>query len=67
LYTDSRQQGADNRKKLEALQTPAENQFHYLNLYTVGLIKLNGTIVSTEKAFLEQIQSFIEGSDFHDL
>lgn len=67
LYTDSRQQGADNHKKLEALQTPAENQFHYLNLYTVGLVKLNGMIVSTEEALLEQIKSFIEGSDFHDL
>ncbi|MGM0166427.1 nucleoside 2-deoxyribosyltransferase [Enterococcus sp. AZ135] len=67
LYTDSRQQGADNQKKIDALQTPAENQFHYLNLYTVGLIKLNGTIVNTEEALLEQIKSFLEGSDFHDL
>lgn len=67
LYTDSRQQGADNPQKLEALRVPAENQFHYLNLYTVGLIKLNGTIVNTEAALLEQIKSFLEGSDFHDL
>ena len=67
LYTDSRQQGADNLKKLKALQTPAENQFHYLNLYTVGLIKLNGSIVSTEDALLEQIKLFLEGSDLHDL
>ncbi|MDT2829055.1 nucleoside 2-deoxyribosyltransferase [Enterococcus viikkiensis] len=67
LYTDSRQQGADNQQKLMALQTPAENQFHYLNLYTVGLIKLNGEIVNTEEALLEQIKSFLEGSDVHDL
>lgn len=67
LYTDSRQQGADNAKKLEALQTPGENQFHYLNLYTVGLIKLNGAIVSNEDSLLEHIKSFLEGSDFHDL
>lgn len=67
LYSDSRQKGADNQQKLAALQTPAENQFHYLNLYTVGLIKLNGTIVATEDALLEQIKSFLEGSDFHDL
>lgn len=46
LYTDSRQQGAGNQKKLAALQEIAENQFHYLNLYTTGLIKLNGTIVN---------------------
>lgn len=67
LYTDSRQQGADNQQKIAALQTPAENQFHYLNLYTVGLIKLNGTIVSDEEALVEQIKSFLEGSDFRDL
>ncbi|MBU5364535.1 nucleoside 2-deoxyribosyltransferase [Enterococcus devriesei] len=67
LYTDSRQQGADNQQKLMALQTPAENQFHYLNLYTVGLIKLNGEIVNTEEALLEQIKSFLESSDVHDL
>ncbi|MGO3780939.1 MAG: nucleoside 2-deoxyribosyltransferase [Enterococcus viikkiensis] len=67
LYTDSRQQGADNQQKLMALQTPAENQFHYLNLYTVGLIKLNVEIVNTEEALLEQIKSFLEGSDVHDL
>ncbi|MCI1283545.1 MAG: nucleoside 2-deoxyribosyltransferase [Lacticaseibacillus songhuajiangensis] len=46
LYTDSRQQGAGNQQKLAALQSIAENQFHYLNLYTTGLIKLNGTIVN---------------------
>lgn len=67
LYTDSRQQGADNQQKIAALQTPAENQFHYLNLYTVGLIKLNGTIVSDEEALVDQIKSFLEGSDFRDL
>ncbi len=67
LYTDSRQQGADNQQKLMALQTPAENQFHYLNLYTIGLIKLNGEIVNTEEALLEQIKSFLESSDVHDL
>ena len=36
LYTDSRQQGAVNQQKITALKTVAENQFHYLNLYTVG-------------------------------
>ena len=44
LYTDSRRLGATNDKKLAALQEVAENQFHYLNLYTTGLIKLNGAI-----------------------
>lgn len=60
LYTDTRQQGADNSQKLAALQETAENQFHYLNLYTVGLVKLNGAVLNTEAAFLEAIQEFIE-------
>lgn len=56
LYTDTRQQGADNQKKLDALNDTAENQFHYLNLYTVGLVKLNGTIVNTDEDFLSLIK-----------
>lgn len=60
LYTDTRQQGADNSQKLAALQETAENQFHYLNLYTVGLVKLNGAVFSTEAGFLEAVQEFIE-------
>lgn len=56
LYTDTRQQGADNQKKLAALSDTAENQFHYLNLYTVGLLKLNGTVATNEQDFLELIK-----------
>ncbi|MEO1770345.1 nucleoside 2-deoxyribosyltransferase [Candidatus Enterococcus ferrettii] len=62
LYSDTRQQGADNQKKLTALATPAENQFHYLNLYTVGLVKLNGQVVATEDDLLKAIQqTLLEG------
>ncbi|MBD9867661.1 nucleoside 2-deoxyribosyltransferase, partial [Enterococcus faecalis] len=49
-------QGADNHQKLDALNEVAENQFHYLNLYTVGLIKLNGRVVSSEEDLLEEIK-----------
>lgn len=59
LYTDSRQQGADNQQKLAALQTVAENQFHYVNLYTVGLIKLNGEIYSSEVALLAGLADYL--------
>ena len=59
LYTDSRQQGADNQQKITALKTVAENQFHYLNLYTVGLIKLNGEIYSSENALLEGLAAYL--------
>ena len=57
LYTDSRRLGATNHKKLAALQEVAENQFHYLNLYTTGLIKLNGAIFTDEAALIAAIQA----------
>ena len=55
LYTDSRQQGAENPQKLAALAEVDENQFHYLNLYTIGLIKLNGTVVTSEEALIQAV------------
>ncbi len=59
LYTDSRQQGATNTKKIRALQEIGENQFHYLNLYTVGLIKLNGAIFSEEEKLFDNIGQYL--------
>ncbi|GKQ43110.1 nucleoside 2-deoxyribosyltransferase [Companilactobacillus sp. RD055328] len=58
MYTDSRQQGASNDKKLSALSEIAENQFHYLNLYTTGLIKLNGNIVNNETDLISNIKKY---------
>ncbi|MDO1605192.1 nucleoside 2-deoxyribosyltransferase [Lactobacillus sp. YT155] len=58
LYTDSRQQGFDNQQKLTALSTIAENQFHYLNLYTTGLIKLNGEIVNNVEDLISAINKY---------
>lgn len=58
LYTDTRQQGSDNQQKIQALQTVAENQFHYTNLYTIGLIKLNGQVVNSEAALLQALQEY---------
>ncbi|MBK2402756.1 MULTISPECIES: nucleoside 2-deoxyribosyltransferase [unclassified Erysipelothrix] len=55
LYTDSRQQGADNAEKINALREVAESQFSYVNLYTVGLIKLKGTVVTDEQTLIELI------------
>ena len=47
VYTDVRQQGRGNVKKIEALiNDGVENQFMYRNLFTVGVIKKNGVIVS---------------------
>ncbi|MCI1986894.1 MAG: nucleoside 2-deoxyribosyltransferase [Lactobacillus sp.] len=55
LYTDSRRLGATNAQKLAALQTIGENQFHYLNLYTVGLIKLNGDVFASVEALVAEV------------
>lgn len=63
LYTDSRQSGGTNTKKLNALQDIAESQFSYINLYTVGLIKLNGRVVSTVDGLLGELDFLINESD----
>ncbi len=59
LFTDSRQQGASNQKKIEALNDVAESQFPYVNLYTAGLIKLNGEIINAEQAWIEAIETYL--------
>lgn len=59
LFTDSRQKGATNPKKLDALQEIGESQFAYVNLYTVGLIKLNGQLVNSSTDLIETIAKFI--------
>ncbi|MBP2623238.1 nucleoside 2-deoxyribosyltransferase [Streptococcus oricebi] len=59
LYSDSRQQGADNPQKLSALKTVAESQFSYVNLYTVGLVKLNGQVLSSSSQLLEVLETYI--------
>ena len=58
LYTDSRQQGATNQKKLDALQSIAESQFSYVNLYTVGIVKSNGVIVNSTEELLNSLKSY---------
>lgn len=60
LYTDTRQQGATNSRKLAALSTIAENQFHYMNLYTTGLIKLNGSIVNNTAAMITAVKQLVK-------
>lgn len=60
LYTDSRQQGAMNEQKLAALQNIAESQFSYANLYTIGLIKTNGVVVSDKENLLKSIHTYLD-------
>ncbi|MFJ7954643.1 nucleoside 2-deoxyribosyltransferase [Lysinibacillus sp. NPDC096418] len=61
VFTDVRQQGRDNRKKIDALIADGmENQFVYRNLFVIGLIKRNGIITTsiedTVKAVRENIK-----------
>ncbi|MGX7108723.1 nucleoside 2-deoxyribosyltransferase [Facklamia miroungae] len=59
LFSDTRQQGADNPQKIEALKDVAESQFPYVNLYTVGLIKLNGKIVRHSSELVQAIEEIL--------
>lgn len=59
LFTDSRQKGADNSQKLAALSEAGESQFPYVNLYTAGLIKLNGEICNNEEQWLKTIKTYL--------
>lgn len=54
LYTDIRRLGADNEDKVKALHEVAENQFHYVNLFTTGLIKLGGGNIYTDEEALAE-------------
>ncbi|GEK31930.1 nucleoside 2-deoxyribosyltransferase [Kurthia zopfii] len=56
LFTDSRQQGRDHEKKINALiQDAVENQFVYRNLFVVGLIKQNGVVTSSIEQLTEAL------------
>lgn len=58
LYSDTRLQGRDNTKKIEALvEDGTENQFMYRNLFVVGLIKQNGLIVNSIEQLGEALKS----------
>ena len=56
VFTDTRQQGRDNQKKIDALVEDAlENQFVYRNLFLVGLVKRNGVIASSIEEAVEAV------------
>jgi nucleoside 2-deoxyribosyltransferase len=62
LYTDVRQFGRDNDKKIQALiEDGTENQFMYRNLFVTGIIKdSGGGIVSSIIALEFLVRSIIE-------
>lgn len=60
LYTDVRQQGRDNDKKIKALiNDGVENQFMYRNLFVTGLIKKSmGDIYFTIEELIEGLKNY---------
>lgn len=59
LYTDTRQGIGSNQQKIDALVSEvAENQFHYLNLFTVGCIKKQGKIFTSSKDLIEYFKNY---------
>lgn len=60
LYTDTRQGTHGNKEKIAALDEVAESQFSYINLYTVGLVKTRGEILTSSADLVEKIGDFIE-------
>lgn len=59
LFTDPRVNGFENKDKINALAEIGESQFPYVNLYTVGLIKLNGEVVGSEAQLIEVISKYL--------
>jgi nucleoside 2-deoxyribosyltransferase len=57
LYTDVRQQGRENAKKIDALiEDGSENQFMYRNLYVLGAVKANGLVVSSSDELINKMK-----------
>lgn len=58
LYTDVRQEGRDNSKKIQALiDSGVENQFMYRNLFVIGLIKKSkGDVCFTVTELIDKIK-----------
>lgn len=64
LWTDSRQEGTDNAEKIAILQNDiAENQFAYINLYVIGLIKANGKVANNVDELLDAIEERFEAAE----
>lgn len=60
LYTDTRQGHTATDEKISALREEvAENQFHYVNLFTVGCIKANGKICTSVEQLNDEITNYI--------
>ena len=60
LFSDVRQLGRDNKKKIEALVADGtENQFIYRNLFVIGIIKKHGVIVSSVEEVTDELRNLM--------
>ncbi|MDN6162534.1 MAG: nucleoside 2-deoxyribosyltransferase [Atopostipes sp.] len=59
LYTDVRQGTDGNEEKIAALDEVAESQFSYINLYTVGLVKMRGEVLTSSDALVEKLGEYL--------
>lgn len=59
VYTDVRQQGADNPKKIAALKEIGQNQFSYTNIMAVGLILNNGVMVNNTEDLIKSVAALL--------
>lgn len=60
LYTDTRQGTHGNKEKIAALDEIAESQFSYINLYTVGLVKMRGEILASSDDLVKKIGEYLD-------
>lgn len=60
VYTDPRRSAYGNQQKKDALDLIAENQVAYINLYTVGLIKQRGVIVTSTEELIGELKGIFE-------
>lgn len=60
LYSDSRQGTYGNQQKIDALDEIAESQFSYINLYTVGLVKMRGEILRSADELVEKLADYLD-------
>ena len=66
LYTDVRQHGADNAKKIEAIGSIGQNQFSYVNLMMTGLIMNHGKLVNSIDDAVDALAVLLDKRDKMD-
>lgn len=59
LYTDTRQGTHGNQQKIDALDQIGESQFSYINLYTLGLVKIRGEVLAESDTLVEKIGDYL--------